>query len=118
MAIRGGRTSDLAILPGGRLVHNAIFCGIFERIGVDRIRQYRIVQEAVDRFVVLVAATEEETVRTRIIGDFRTILGDGAYITIQFVSDIPREASGKLRHFVSNVGRPAAATPADALTSS
>jgi len=118
MAVRGGRTSDLAVLPDGGLVDNAVFCEIFERIGVDRIRQYRIVQEAVDRFTVLVAATDEETVRTRIVGGFRAILGDGAQLTIEFVSDIPREASGKLRHFVSNVARPAAATPAGAARSS
>jgi hypothetical protein len=102
MEVRGGRTSDLAVTADGRYFDNMALCGVFENLGSSGIRQYRVVQETHDRFSVLLAAARDERLAAAIRHGFRPIVGP-AVIDVQFVDEIPRDPSGKLRHFVSGV---------------
>ena len=106
MDVRGGRTSDLAVTPDGRYFDNMALCGIFEDLAAPMIRQYRIIQDAPDRFTVMVAASQDEGVVEAIRAGFRQIVGS-ASVDVQFVNEIPREPSGKLRHFVSRLAHSA-----------
>ncbi|MGQ0571207.1 MAG: phenylacetate--CoA ligase family protein [Armatimonadota bacterium] len=107
LEVKGGRTSDLAVMPDGRPFDNMVLCGIFEGdVGV-KVRQYRIVQESPDRFTVLVAADPSEAVTETIRQGFRDVLGPRPSVAVQFVPEIPRDHSGKLRHFVSRMAPPA-----------
>jgi len=104
--LKGGRTADLAVTPEGRYLDESVFCRIFEEIGPGRVRQFRIIQEALGRFTVLVAADRDGGL-TEIVGaDFRRILGPGVLVDVRIVPEIPRESSGKLRRFVSRLQHP------------
>ncbi|MGQ0571208.1 MAG: phenylacetate--CoA ligase family protein [Armatimonadota bacterium] len=108
--LTAGRTGDLVVLPGGRYLDHAVLCTIFEEIGSGRVRQYHIIQEAPEKFtVLLVAPDHDEGVSEAIRNGFSSVLGIRPSVDVRVVPEIPREASGKLRLFVSRVAQPGAA---------
>jgi len=104
--LKAGRTGDFVVLPGGRYLDHAVLCAIFEEPSAGRVRQYRIIQETVDRFTVQLEAEPGEKVAGAIQRGFRRVLSSRAHVDVQFVAALPRDRSGKLRLFVSRVEQP------------
>jgi phenylacetate-CoA ligase len=109
MELRGGRTGDLAMFPDGRYFDNTVLCEIFQpdllfqQGRAPRVRQYRIIQEEPGRFTVLLDADRSDQTAEMIKARFHQVLGGGHTVDVQFVEEIPRDPSGKLRHFVSRI---------------
>jgi phenylacetate-CoA ligase len=107
LELNAGRLADLAVLPDGRLIDESAFCRVFEGTGGAGVRQFRVIQETVERFSVLIAADRDESLAERVRRAYGAIVGSGATIDIQFVEAIPLEPTGKLRRFVSRLDHPA-----------
>lgn len=97
-----GRLEDVVVgLDGREMVR---FHGIF--IGLDRVIEGQVVQEALDRFTVKVVVThgfgshEENLIRQR----FSERLGP-VKVSIERTSDIPRTERGKFRAVISRLSR-------------
>jgi phenylacetate-CoA ligase len=103
--LRGGRTADLAITPGG-VLDPGVFARIFEAVGIGRVRRFQVIQEALDRFTLLIAGDGGAVPVEEITHRFRRVLGPGAFLEIRIVVEIPDEPSGKLRRFVSRLTHP------------
>ncbi len=107
MEVQSGRVSDVAITPDGRTFDSNVFVRVLEGAERGRIRQFQIIQEAVDRFTVLVSVDRLDGVAEMIEAGFRRILGPGPKVEVRQVDAIPRDPSGKLRRFVSRLDHPA-----------
>jgi len=103
--LRGGRTADLAITPGG-VLDPAVFARIFEAIGLGRVRRFQVIQETLDRFTLLIAGEGAAVPVEEITNRFRRVLGSRTFLEIRVVPAIADEPSGKLRRFVSRVSHP------------
>ncbi len=72
---------------------------------MERVREFQIVQEDVDRIVVLVVAapgwSQADDEHVKIALGAR--LGAGVRVRVETVAAIPRTASGKFRYVVSRV---------------
>jgi phenylacetate-CoA ligase len=102
-----GRVSDMLVAPDGTKIHGEYFSHLFYK--TRAVREFRVVQEAIDRLVVWVRvqdgalpADDERYLQ----GEIRSVFGPGVAITIQVVDEIPRAASGKHRFTESRVGAP------------
>ncbi len=102
MQITEGRKKDRIWLPGGRMVAAAIPIEVMRYI--EGLRQFKLVQEAYDRFLVRIVPDRrmDKTALDAIRDQLIPILGD-VKITIEEVENIPRERSGKLLQFTSNI---------------
>ena len=102
MRITEGRTKDRIWLPEGRMVPALVPIEVLRYI--DGLRQFQLIQEAHDRFLVRIirgrgmAETAPDVIRQQLT----PILGK-VTIEVQEVDHIPREKSGKLRQFISHV---------------
>ncbi len=105
--VQSGRVSDVAVTPDGRYFDSNVFVRVLERAERGRVRQFQILQEAVDRFTVLVSADRLDGLAEEIGAGFRRILGPGPMVEVRRVDAIPRDPSGKLRRFVSRLDHPA-----------
>jgi phenylacetate-CoA ligase len=106
LTLKAGRTGDFVVLPGGRYLDHAILCAIFEDPSAGRVRQYRIIQETVDRFTVQLEAEPGEEVAGAIRRGFRSVLSSPVDVDVQFVAALPEDRSGKLRLFISRLEQP------------
>ncbi|MCJ7631126.1 hypothetical protein MUP77_01800 [Candidatus Bathyarchaeota archaeon] len=102
MQITEGRTKDRIWLPNGRMVSAAIPIEVLRYI--EGLRQFQLVQEAYDRFLVHIIPGRKmaKTALDAIREQLTPILGD-VTITVEEVDHIPRERSGKLLQFISHV---------------
>jgi len=97
------RTTDFVVAADGTVMHGLALIYILRDL--RGIRQFKIVQESLQKTRVLLAtdanfnAWDEDTIRN----GFMQRLGAGVKVEIERVSDIPREASGKYRYVESNV---------------
>lgn len=102
-----GRTSDVVYKANGVPVHSAIFSYILKDItGRDGgIKQYKIYQEEKGclRIEIIRSHNYNETTFNHLKKNIYKQLGDNMKLNIVYVDDIQREASGKLRYFVSKV---------------
>jgi phenylacetate-CoA ligase len=105
--VQSGRVSDVAITSDGRTFDSNVFVRVLEGIEGGRVRQFQIIQEAVDRFIVLVSTDSLDGVAEKIDVGFRGILGAGPRVEIRKVDSIPQDPSGKLRRFISRLDHPA-----------
>lgn len=104
-----GRTNDTAILPSGKIAAGLTFYyisrSILESSGV--LKEFIIRQTRVDRFVFDIVAdrdltvAEVETIKSKIA----SYLEPGLQLVINRVQQIDRPASGKLKHFYSELDR-------------
>jgi len=106
LRLLAGRTADLVILPGGRRADFGILSGVFDELREQGIplRQYRVVQHAVDHFEVLLAGSNqlgaaEDLVRRRIVAALQAPVN----VAVRTVGDIPPDATGKRRRLISHV---------------
>ena len=102
-----GRVEDVLVGPDGRELVR--FHGVF--VGLPGVIEAQVVQEAIDRFRVVVVPDRAFTsVQERdVIDRMRQRLGD-VVVTVERVDQIPRGPSGKFRAVVSELHRP---DPAD-----
>jgi phenylacetate-CoA ligase len=103
-----GRTTDFIVTPDGRWQHALSLIYIVRDIeGVD---QFKIIQEKVDDGRVLLKVHEglfPDGGHERIVAGFRKRMGESVKVSVERVTDIERDASGKYRYVVSKVaGRP------------
>lgn len=101
-----GRTTDFIVTPDGRWQHAlSIIYVVRDITGVE---QFKIIQEAVDDVRVLLVTNDMYPAEgdARIVAGFKKRMGDGVRVSVEHLSDIPREASGKFRYVVSKVARP------------
>jgi len=72
---------------------------------MHNIRESQIVQSEPDRIVVKIVPrpeyTDEDT--KQLVAGLQERLGDGVRVDLEFLSEIPRERSGKFRWVVSRV---------------
>jgi len=95
-----GRLEDMCRTPDGRQILR--FDTAFK--GVATIKEAQVVQEELDRFVVLVVPAEgfEEEDSNRIISNMRLHIGD-VKTEVKLVNSIPRTSTGKFKAVVSKV---------------
>lgn len=99
-----GRTTDFVVAQDGTVMHGLAM--IYVVRDIPGVRQFKVVQETLDRTRVLLATDRDfsdenvETIR-RGIGKR---LGGNVRVEIEQVAEIPREVSGKYRYVVSHVG--------------
>lgn len=101
-----GRTTDFIVTPDGRWQHAlSIIYVVRDITGVE---QFKIIQEAVDDVRVLLVTNEMYPAEgdARIVAGFKKRMGESVRVSVEHLSDIPREASGKFRYVVSKVARP------------
>ena len=105
MEISIGREVDLIRLKGGRILHPEILTLPHSSALFKDVRQYKIHQRSLRHFFIQVEV--EPGSKSQVVDAFSRFVRDqlGEDITLEFetVDHIPREKSGKLRYFVSEV---------------
>ena len=98
-----GRTEDFIKLPNGKIIAPTTFWVVMRDI--RGIRQYRIVQEEVDKIIVFIVPGKDLglEVANRVQEQIRRIVKNGVHVHIRIVSELPREVSDKLRSVISKV---------------
>jgi phenylacetate-coenzyme A ligase PaaK-like adenylate-forming protein len=101
-----GRKTDMIVAPDGTIMHALAIIYIFREI--PAVREFKFVQHSRTEFEASVVPQPDwtETDRGRIVAGLRARLGDQAHCSINLVSDIPGEKSGKYRYVVSHVSLP------------
>jgi phenylacetate-CoA ligase len=95
-----GRVEDICRIADGRQM--AWFDSVFK--GINTIREAQVVQEAIDRFVIIVVPEpgfSDVDIRS-LLENMRSHVGD-AEIKVQCVSSIPRTPAGKFRAVICNL---------------
>ncbi len=98
-----GRRTDFLITPGGRVMHALGVIYILRE--VQTIKEFQVVQEALDRVRVDVVPEpafsdrEREGIEHRI----RTLLGEGVEVLVHVTTGIPHAPSGKFRFVISHI---------------
>jgi len=99
-----GRTTDFIVTPDGRWQHALSVIYVVRDIeGVD---EFKIIQHQPDEVEVLVKIHPEifpDNGQTHIVQGFKKRIGNDVNVTVKFVNEIPRDASGKYRYVVSHV---------------
>jgi phenylacetate-CoA ligase len=101
-----GRTNDLLVSPGGRVLHSLSVIYVLREI--RGLRQFKVTQQTIDHFLVDVVtdadfeAGSEPTIARRIC----QVIGGPVRVDIVHRDEIPPEASGKYRWVVSRVEHP------------
>ena len=106
MEIVEGRKEDFIKTKEGKLVHAAYLCYTLKD---DTVHEFKMYQKDFNTlFVQIVKSPAFNSNTEKVLGKkLRTALGNDMKITFEYVDRIPRESSGKLRYFVSemkNVG--------------
>jgi phenylacetate-CoA ligase len=102
-----GRRTDFLVTPTGRVVHAMSAIHILREM--PTVREFRIVQEAIDHLVLHLAprqsigAAEETSLRAQ----FATVFGSEMRVKIVRRDSLPRTASGKFRYVESKVAKDA-----------
>lgn len=100
-----GRTTDFIVTPDGRWQHALSLIYVVRDIeGVD---EFKIIQHTVEDIEVLVKIHENlypSDGNSRIVAGIKKRMGDAVNVSVELVSSIPRDASGKYRYVVSKVG--------------
>jgi phenylacetate-CoA ligase len=96
-----GRTTDFVMARDGTVMHGLALVYVVRDL--PGIAKFKIVQESVDhtRVLLVVNADFDRGNAQGISAQMAQRLGQGVRIDIEFVDDIPAEASGKYRYVVS-----------------
>ncbi len=98
-----GRSTDFVVAADGTVMHGLSL--IYVLRDVPGLKQFKIVQESLDKTRVLVVPDDgfDKAELPRIESGLAARLGQGVTIDIECVERIPPEASGKHRYVVSHV---------------
>jgi phenylacetate-CoA ligase len=102
MEIVEGRKEDFIKTTDGKLVHAAYLCYTLKD---DTVHEFKMYQKAIDELHVQIVRSSsfnsgsEKSLEEKL----RTALGHDVKIIFEYLESIPREGSGKLRYFVSEI---------------
>jgi len=106
MEIVEGRKEDFIRIKEGKLVHAAYLCYTLKDDTVNEFKMYQ--KDMTTLLVQIVKSPAFNSITEKMLDKkLRTALGNDMKITFEYLDRIPRESSGKLRYFVSemkNVG--------------
>lgn len=104
MEVVEGRKEDFIRTTDGKLVHAAYLCYTLKD---DTVHEFKMYQKATDLLHTQIVKSPSFTSETQTVleGKLRTALGNEVRITFEYLDRIPREQSGKLRYFVSEIDR-------------
>jgi phenylacetate-CoA ligase len=96
-----GRTTDFVVARDGTIMHGLALVYVVRDL--QGVAKFKIVQESIEHTrVLLVADADFDRANTeRIRSAMAQRLGAGVRIDVEFVDDIPVEASGKYRYVIS-----------------
>ncbi len=96
-----GRTTDFVVARDGTVMHGLALVYVVRDL--PGIAKFKIVQESVDhtRVLLVVDADFDRAIAQKIRTGMAQRLGSGVRIEVEFVDDIPPEASGKYRYVIS-----------------
>lgn len=102
MEIVEGRKEDFIRVRDGKLIHAAYLCYTLKD---DTVNEFKMYQKDINTLVVYIVKSPAFSADSEKILDkkLRTALGEEMNITFEYLERIPREASGKLRYFVSEI---------------
>ncbi len=105
MEVVEGRKEDFIKTRDGKLIHAAYLCYTLKD---DSVHEFKMFQEAIDGLRVQIVKSPQfnDASEKMLDGKMRTALGDDIKIEFEYLEKIPRETSGKLRYFVSNLDNP------------
>ena len=102
MNIVEGRKEDFISTADGKLVHAAYLCYTLKE---DTVHEFKMYQKSIDKLLVQIVKSPKFTSGTqnKLEQNLRTVLGSDVHINFEYLDRIPREKSGKLRYFVSEI---------------
>ncbi len=102
MEVVEGRKEDFIKNKDGSLVHAAYLCYTLKE---DTVHEFKMYQKAIDHLHVQIVKSPKFTSMTEKVLEqkLRTALGENYTIVFEYLERIPREKSGKLRYFVSEL---------------
>lgn len=108
MKIVEGRSDDFVRTVGGVMISPMVFSPFpFEIEDFDRIVQFRVVQEKMDHMIIQMVLRgqllEESEVLSRAERRMKELFGKEVCVEFEFVNELEKEPSGKLRKVVSHV---------------
>jgi phenylacetate-CoA ligase len=98
-----GRENDFIKLPNGEVFAPTTFSIIIR--GIKGIKQYRVVQEKIDKLVIYIVKKKDFnwSIPVQIREKVKRVLKQDVHIEVKIVDSIPRDSSGKLRSVISKV---------------
>ncbi len=101
-----GRRTDFLVTPSGRVLH--ALSAIYILRELPTVREFRIVQEAVDHLVVHLVPTRplEKAEGAGIRAQFAAVFGPEMRVDVLESGTLPRSPSGKFRYVESKVAQP------------
>jgi phenylacetate-CoA ligase len=104
MAIVEGRKEDLIQTVSGKLIHAAYLCYTLKE---DSVHEFKMYQKSIDSLLVQIVRSPlfDTDSELELLQNLKTALGDGMSINFEYLDRIPRERSGKLRYFVSELNK-------------
>ncbi len=102
MEIVEGRKEDFIRTTDGKLVHAAYLCYTLKD---DTVHEFKMYQKAIDKLHVQIVKSPlfNDQSEKMLENKLRTALGGQVNISFEYLDRIPREKSGKLRYFVSEI---------------
>ena len=102
MDIVEGRKEDFIRKKNGELVHAAYLCYTLKE---DTVHEFKMYQKSIDWLHVQIvkSPTFNEASERKLESNLRSALGNEYKISFEYKDRIPREISGKLRYFVSEL---------------
>ena len=102
MEIMEGRKEDFIRTKEGKLIHAAYLCYTLKD---DSVHEFKMYQTAIDRVKIQIVKSPlfNAASESHLINNLRTSLGTDMNISFEYLERIPREKSGKLRYFVSEL---------------
>ena len=103
MEVVEGRLEDSLRMRDGRIVHAAGLAAV--TLKDDAVHEFRMIQEDLDRFRVQLVKSDafHEGSERGLLKKLRAALGEDVAFRFEYLDRIPRERSGKLRYFVSEL---------------
>lgn len=104
MEVVQGRSTDFVVASDGKVMHGLSLIYVLREI--DRIKEFKIIQETLDKTTVQIVADEDfqrSYSERKITEAFRQRLGDDVTINIEYPEFINKERSGKFRYVISHV---------------
>ncbi len=97
-----GRTSDFVVSQSGDVMHGAALRYVLREFA--NILEYKVIQETKDltRIMLVVEKSFTEQTERQVISGFKSSLGEGVDIQVEYVDEIPAEKSGKFRFVISH----------------
>lgn len=98
-----GRTTDFITAADGTVMHGLAL--IYVLRDIPEVGEFRIVQESLllTRVEIIVSDINETELTATIQEQFRLRLGSEVDVQVEYLTEIPREKSGKFRYVVSKV---------------